>query len=993
MSLSNEESRRALLGAVSRALDSYEAGKLNPLLISPLLEQLQVVLEAVVAEDEPQAHETRHDMGLAGSSVADRVDGDTPRSDGGGSAAGFGSMEQRTWQQVETELMGLKQENQQLHRQVAELHAAVRREQERADVAVEAAAAAPGPLRLSYGGGGEVRRSQDRGAMDLGPQRLSSEGLKQQLADSRMEMAMVACRPGGPSRAEAVLMGELEQHRQVAASLRRELQKVAANAAREKEALSHEVRHWQLAANQAASVAERAQQKMVAAEQRLEAQVLQLRNQARELGVMQQQLAATRAALAHRTSHLERLDKALLQPLLAWHAEVDPAVVPALVAGMGVTRASQGSSPTQSGTQVPAAAGAVSADVEPILEHQIKAAVSAFEVLRSTAQQARSATEQLQAALDAKGNLLEALTAEKIASERRANEALRLVDVEAHLTMQVQELVSELTRVRLESAQAIKAAQEAAEEAQAESAAAAFERGRQIGDRQAAVAVAALRGELQDHEKALQRERELCERAVMDARRASEVAAEQAKRAGEIAVDQARREGELAAEQARKEGQLAVLQARQEGVLAVEEARLKGEAALRKARSEWERAVEEARKHAAAAEEAVRREAAEARDEREADLQRMVEQAEGHAASLKDQLQRTEERAAEALARCEQYLQQVCDLTKELEQARKELAEKDAAAAAAAKENEAATAKLEARLCESLQLLATQAEQLEEYANQHDSEQARSMEPLRSHLAHVSEERDVLHTECMALRQQLSAVQAAASGVEVEMDAMASALESHKAARSSAEAAADEARRAAAAATAAAEEAVSRVATLTQQLQETEIIHEREMRLVEARCAANLDAAQARYQAELEALQARLKMLRLKQSRVMAYVDDVFTSEEQEQGQQLHHQHQAHLVEQDRDQSPRLEQYHLEQQRERALTGLTAQGRASPTEIRWTWQQQQQRSRMGPILERETGMGVEESVGELDVDSDNEGGEDAGYCGGRGSRARRYGVG
>ncbi|GLI60412.1 hypothetical protein VaNZ11_002563, partial [Volvox africanus] len=944
MSLSNEDSRKALLGAVSRALDSYEAGKLNPLLISPLLEQLQLVLEAVAAENDPQPHETRDGMGLAG--------GDTPESDGGSTAAGSSAMEQGRLQEMETELMGLKQENQQLHRQVAELHAAVRQEQERAEVAAETAAAAPGPLRLSYGGGGDTRRSQDRGPMDLGPQRLSSEGLKQQLADSRTEMAMVACRAGGPSRAEAVLMGELEQHRQVAASLRRELQNVVANAAREKEALSQEVRHWQLAANQAASVAERAQQKMAAGEQRQEAQMDQLRDQARELGVMQQQLAATRAALAHRTSHLEWLDKALLQPLLAWHAETDPAVVPALVAGMGVARAAHGSSPMQSGAparrgggnalvKVPTVTGAISVDVEPVLEHQIKPAVAAFQVLRATAMQARSATEQLQAALDAKRELWEALTAEKTASERRANEALRLANVEAHLTMQVQELVSELTRVKLESAQAMKAAQEATEAAHADSAAAAFERGRQMGDRQAAVAVAALRGELQEHEKALQREREL----LADVRRAGEVATEQAKRAGEIAVEQARREGELAVEQARKEGQLAVLQARQDGELAVEEARLKGEAALRKARCEWERAIEEARKHAVAAEDAVRREAAEARDEREAELQRMVEQAQSHAAFLEDQLRQTEERAAEALAKCEQYLQQVCDLTKELEQVRKELAEKDATAAAAAKEKESAIAELEARLCESMQRPATQAEQLEEYANQHDSAQVRSLEPLRSHLAHVSEERDVLHTECMTLRQQLSAVQGAAAGVEVEMDALSSALESHKAARASAEAAADEARRAAAAATTAAEEAVSRVAMLTQQLQEAELIHEQEMRLLEARCAAKLDAAQARYQAELEALQARLKMLRLKQSRVMAYVDDVFMSEEQEKEQQLHHQHQVQLVEQDRDQSPRWEQDHLERQRERVLTGLTAEGRAS------TWQQQQQRPRMGAIPE------------------------------------------
>ncbi len=47
---------------------------------------------------------------------------------------------------------------------------------------------------------------------------------------------------------------------------------------------------------------------------------------------------------------------------------------------------------------------------------------------------------------------------------------------------------------------------------------------------------------------------------------------------------------------------------------------------------------------------------------------------------------------------------------------------------------------------------------------------------------------------------------------------------------------------------------------------------------------------QARYRAELEGLQSGLKLLRLKQSRVMAYVEDVF-QEEQEQLEQQHHNH------------------------------------------------------------------------------------------------------
>ena len=47
-----QESKQALLSAVARALDSYEQGKLDPLHFSGLLEQLQVVLEAVAAGSE-----------------------------------------------------------------------------------------------------------------------------------------------------------------------------------------------------------------------------------------------------------------------------------------------------------------------------------------------------------------------------------------------------------------------------------------------------------------------------------------------------------------------------------------------------------------------------------------------------------------------------------------------------------------------------------------------------------------------------------------------------------------------------------------------------------------------------------------------------------------------------------------------------------------------------------------------------------------------------
>ncbi|EFJ40797.1 hypothetical protein VOLCADRAFT_121687 [Volvox carteri f. nagariensis] len=885
------------------------------------------------------------------------------------------AVDERRWLQMEAELAKIQQENMSLHRQVAELHAKVLQEQERADAAAEAAATAAStaaataaPSRLNYGS--ERPRSQERDMVEPGSAQRTSEAVKQQLLDSRAELAAVASKAGGSSRAETLLMSELEQQRNVAVSLRRELQKVVAAAARDKEALSQEVRavcelvpsvvvpvrHWQLAANQAATVAERAQQKAD-----------QVRRQARELGSLQQQLAAVRTSLEQRTAQLEKLDAALLQPLLAWHMETDPAVGPALVAGMGVvTRGSRGGSPgggrtgaglarggnggntLGKGQQVAVGGGATHGDADAATDHQIRAVVSAFEVLRAAAQQARCIREQLQAALDAKAELREALAAERASSE-------------------VQELAAELNHVRLESAQTLKAAADEAEQR----AAAAFEHGRQAGDRQAAVAVAALHGELAEHERALQREGELRELAVAEARRA-----------GELAIAQVRKDAEAAAAQARLEAAAAAAaQTRRECEAAAEEARREGEAALQQARREWERALDEARRHAEAAEEAVRREAAEARGEREAELQRIADEAQRHAGLLEEQLQRTEERAAEALTKCEQYLAQVYELTQELQQVRQDLADKDAQAEAAAKEHDAATAELEARLCECIQRLSAQAEQQEEYIHNRDEERTRSLDTLRSSLAHVCEERDGLQSECVVLRSQLSAIQAAAAGVEMEMEALSSALEAQKAARSAAEAAADEARRSAAAATTAAEESVARVAVLAQQLQEVTLTHEREMHLLEARYAAELDSAQARFHTELEALHTRLKMLRLKQSRVMAYVDDVFMPDEEQQQQQQQQaqqqeaqqgfvqgqrqQHQLQLLQHeqpfeqhywqylqqeqqqlmhDRDQTPRWSREMQGERRteEALLAGAGVSGRASwgQQDGLWGWQQQ-----------------------------------------------------
>lgn len=56
--------------------------------------------------------------------------------------------------------------------------------------------------------------------------------------------------------------------------------------------------------------------------------------------------------------------------------------------------------------------------------------------------------------------------------------------------------------------------------------------------------------------------------------------------------------------------------------------------------------------------------------------------------------------------------------------------------------------------------------------------------------------------------------------------------------------------------------------------------------LLEGRHAAALEAAQARFRSEVEGVAAQLRLLRLRQSRVMAYVDDCLAEEEQGEGEE-----------------------------------------------------------------------------------------------------------
>ncbi|PNW88925.1 hypothetical protein CHLRE_01g050800v5 [Chlamydomonas reinhardtii] len=993
-----EEAKQALFSAVSRALESYERGAVNPQHFSALLEQLQLVLEQALTDvpggkgnhdqdaDEPEYLTAAHRGGLG--STARHADGspeDSQSTDGTSSwasplrAAARGALRgpQSTDKQSaaspaarwlthhthQNDLQNLRKENAVLKQRVSELGEAVTREARRASEAEARAEAQARELEYERARAGPdaPRSLQEQQLLTrLGQLQAANDSLKQQLADSRTEAAAASrAHAAGSSRAEVVLMGELEQQRQAAAAARRDLARQAAAAAREKEALEHEARRWQLAASQAAAVAEKTQQKMAAVEQKLEAQVGQMRSLAtdlaargRELGALQQQLTATRAALAARNRYLERLDAALLQPLLGWHAEADPAVAAALLIAGG----SVGPGPApgrglprsrdfvQLKFRAEAVLGAAAAEVDSAAERHAAAAAAAFEALASritslkqeadscgaaarsqiaeaearlsrqleevrasAAQQVRTVQDQLQSTLEAKAQLREALAAEQATAAVRTSELARLSEREVRLTLQVEQLTAELAKIKAESSRALKDQEHEAEMSQKQRAEGAFERGRQLGDRQAAAAITALKGELQDAAMQLQAcrkeiamltsqieeartsaesfEARLSE-AWQEAHKARVESEERLRRDADCRLAEAKASAErraeleaqdhaLALQRERERGERALVDAKRAGELAAEAARREGETLLQRAAGEAEMQLRGAMSQAASQLKlAEERHLLAAQD------------AERRISALSEEGRLANDKAAATQEKCEQLIAQVYNVTQELQKVRQALSDREAAANSAAQEQASTIAELQVKLLECRQRLAQQAAMLEEITQRQEDAQAHELEAARLAMQHMANERDSLQAECVALTQQLSAAQAAAAGVEVEMDTITRALDAHKAARAAAEAAAEEARRSAAAAAEAAEEGAARVGVLQQQLGEQQRLYERELGMLEARCQAEVDTAQARYRAELESLQSGLKLLRLKQTRVMAYVEDVFQEQELEQLQQ-----------------------------------------------------------------------------------------------------------
>ncbi|KAG2430728.1 hypothetical protein HYH02_013568 [Chlamydomonas schloesseri] len=984
-----EDAKAALFSAVSRALESYERGAVNPQHFSALLEQLQLVLEQALT-DVPGAKEHDQDGkehghmetlyragGAFGKSTAGSPGGlstegtssswTSPLRAAAGAALHGGQPSGKQpsaspagrWLARQThhkEAQELRRENAALKQRVSELGDAEARMEAQARE-LEFARERAGP--------DAPRSVQEQQLLTrLGQIQAANDSLKQQLADSRAEAAAAGrAHAAGASRAEVVLMGELEQHRQAAAAARRDLARQAAAAAREKEAMEHEARRWQLAASQAAAVAEKTQQKVASVEQKLEAQVAQVRSMAtdlaargRELGALQQQLTASRAALAARNRYLERLDAAVLQPLLSWHAEADPAVAAALLIAGG----SVGSGPApgrglprsrdfvQLKFRAEAILGAAAADVDSAAKRHAAAAAAAFEALAaritslkqevescsaaarsqiaeaearmgrsleevraSAAQQVRTVQDQLQSTLEAKAQLREALAAEQATAAVRTSELARLSEREVRLALQVEALGAELAKLKAETSRALKDQEAEAEATQKQRAEAAFERGRQLGDRQAAATVTALKGELQDAAMQLQASRKevaMLTSQLEEARSAAESfearlsdARQEAHKARVESEERLRRDADCRLAEAKASAERRAQLELQDHALALQRERERGERALADAKRAGELAVEAARREG---ELLLQRAAGEAEMQLRAAMSQAASQlklteerhllatqdAERRISALSEELRLANDKAAATQEKCEQLIAQVYNVTQELQKVRQALSDQEAAATAAAQDQASTIAELQFKLLECRQRLAAQAEQLEQITQRQEDAQVHELEAARLAMEHMAAERDDLQAECVALTQQLSSAQAAAAGVEVEMDTLTRALEAHKAARAAAEAAAEEARRSAAAAAEAAEEGAARVTALQQQLGEQQRLHEREIGLLDARCQAELESAKARYRAELEGLQSGLKLLRLKQSRVMAYVEDVF-QEEQEQLEQQHHNH------------------------------------------------------------------------------------------------------
>ncbi|MEW5302538.1 MAG: hypothetical protein WDW36_005315 [Sanguina aurantia] len=258
-------------------------------------------------------------------------------------------------------------------------------------------------------------------------------------------------------------------------------------------------------------------------------------------------------------------------------------------------------------------------------------------------------------------------------------------------------------------------------------------------------------------------------------------------------------------------------------------------------------------------------------------LQKQLREISGRASAAEELAKMTGSRLTDCQAREQTLLDQVRHVQDELTGSRRSLEGKAALADQLIKENAQVMSGWEHKLHDYRHRVQQQSEQLDKVQERLHAQQGAA----DSQLEHISKERDSLHAECLELTETLRQGQAAAAGMEAEMEHLQRASDSHRAARDASESAAHDALRSASAAAAATEEQAATCRALRQRLAEHEIQHNGQIQAMQAQRRSQMEIAASTYRAEMEAAHTKLQLIRLKQNRVLAFVDTVMGAEDE----------------------------------------------------------------------------------------------------------------
>ncbi|MEW5310520.1 MAG: hypothetical protein WDW38_002309 [Sanguina aurantia] len=778
-------------------------------------------------------------------------------------------------------------------------------------------------------------------------QQLGNE-LKRQ-ARAALTSAAVQAPSGASQQAQADLQVEVEALRLRTKELRMGAMALHRKTQQQREALQLEAERWQLAAHQAADVAEKAQQQVLALEVRVERAASHASGVAGDVAVRTREATALRAQLEaaakdllqQREALLDRLEVGVLGPLNRWYADAHPRSGAGGPAPSTLPRSS-GFSALQSKAAVLLGA---KAEVNTSAEWQVKVAAAAFEALAKRIASLQASEERLQVAAREKGaelesryntqtsdlrtqmnghietlqaqlqeagvsraELREALSLERSQLGVRLQECARLSELAAHSQREAETLRSDLERARTVAAQDLQTQQEAS----------AAELRLRVESAQERVQLA-VRGEMERQAVLLLAQESVA--AALDMESMTKADTDQKLRqahdefesklgrflqesAGTLSRDKAwheeqqsglKRVADAKLDGERRDAELRLQQQRDQSAQQLERAAGIAEGAVREERSKWE---DELRQSGQAAAEHLRvsleqhvltwraeqldlmtRHEAEKLKLREGVelLQKQLREISGRASAAEELAKMTGSRLTDCQAREQTLLDQVRHVQDELTGSRRSLEGKAALADQLIKENAQVMSGWEHKLHDYRHRVQQQSEQLDKVQERLHAQQGAA----DSQLEHISKERDSLHAECLELTETLRQGQAAAAGMEAEMEHLQRASDSHRAARDASESAAHDALRSASAAAAATEEQAATCRALRQRLAEHEIQHNGQIQAMQAQRRSQMEIAASTYRAEMEAAHTKLQLIRLKQNRVLAFVDTVMGAEDE----------------------------------------------------------------------------------------------------------------